>query len=180
VARPANCPSSTKSNCIPTSLSRRVGVPPRTRHHHRIVEPVGSRQRPPRQSNHRVGRRRTRNPPAQAILAWHVSLGSIPIPKSKSLERQRQNLTIFDVSLTADNVIRSGRSLVPMAALRIKILGVPRVLSSTPRSVKGRRSYSTGSSDFNVESATRHPTRMILHSLISTWPRERRRRSPRG
>ena len=46
--------------------------------------------------------------PAQAILAWHVSLGSIPIPKSKSLERQRQNLTIFDVSLTADNVDQIG------------------------------------------------------------------------
>jgi len=42
--------------------------------------------------------------PAQTVLAWHVHLGTVPIPKSKSIERQRENLDIFDVSLTAENI----------------------------------------------------------------------------
>jgi len=41
---------------------------------------------------------------AQAILAWHVRLGTVPIPKSKSLDRQRENLHIFDVALSAQNM----------------------------------------------------------------------------
>jgi diketogulonate reductase-like aldo/keto reductase len=41
---------------------------------------------------------------AQAILAWHLQLGALPIPKSKSLQRQRENIDIFDVSLTEDNI----------------------------------------------------------------------------
>ncbi len=42
--------------------------------------------------------------PAQAILAWHVRVGALPIPKSKSAERQRENLTIFDVELTNEDM----------------------------------------------------------------------------
>ena len=42
--------------------------------------------------------------PAQTVLAWHVHLGAIPIPKSTSIERQRENLNVFDVSLTSDNI----------------------------------------------------------------------------
>jgi diketogulonate reductase-like aldo/keto reductase len=42
--------------------------------------------------------------PAQAVLAWHVHNRAIPIPKSKSIERQSENLNIFDISLTRDNV----------------------------------------------------------------------------
>ncbi len=42
--------------------------------------------------------------PAQAILAWHVHIGTIPIPKSHSVERQRENLDVFDISLTKDNI----------------------------------------------------------------------------
>jgi len=42
--------------------------------------------------------------PAQAILAWHVHIGSVPIPKSKSVERQRENFNIFDISLTPDDI----------------------------------------------------------------------------
>jgi len=42
--------------------------------------------------------------PAQAVLAWHVHIGAIPIPKSHSAERQRENLDIFDISLTKDNI----------------------------------------------------------------------------
>ena len=38
--------------------------------------------------------------PAQVILRWQVQLGSIPIPKSATPERQRQNLKVFDFELT--------------------------------------------------------------------------------
>jgi diketogulonate reductase-like aldo/keto reductase len=41
--------------------------------------------------------------PAQVVLAWHVHVGALPIPKSKSIERQRENLDIFDIELTAEN-----------------------------------------------------------------------------
>jgi diketogulonate reductase-like aldo/keto reductase len=42
--------------------------------------------------------------PAQAVLAWHVQFGAVPIPKSKSIQRQRENLDIFDVELTQDDI----------------------------------------------------------------------------
>jgi diketogulonate reductase-like aldo/keto reductase len=42
--------------------------------------------------------------PAQAILAWHVHIGALPIPKSKSVERQRENFDIFDISLTQNDI----------------------------------------------------------------------------
>ncbi|MEO7349672.1 MAG: aldo/keto reductase [Terrimesophilobacter sp.] len=38
--------------------------------------------------------------PSQAVLAWHVQLGSVPIPKSATLARQRENLDIFGFELT--------------------------------------------------------------------------------
>jgi diketogulonate reductase-like aldo/keto reductase len=41
---------------------------------------------------------------AQTILAWHVHLGAIPLPKSKSVERQRENLDIFDVELSERDI----------------------------------------------------------------------------
>ena len=37
--------------------------------------------------------------PSQVILRWHHQLGSIPIPKSASKERQIENISIFDFSL---------------------------------------------------------------------------------
>ena len=40
----------------------------------------------------------------QVILRWQVQLGSVPIPKSATPERQRQNLDVFGFSLTADEV----------------------------------------------------------------------------
>jgi diketogulonate reductase-like aldo/keto reductase len=43
---------------------------------------------------------------AQAILAWHVHRGALPIPKSKSVERQRENLNVFDIALTDEDVER--------------------------------------------------------------------------
>ncbi|MFD2922215.1 aldo/keto reductase [Halobacillus naozhouensis] len=36
---------------------------------------------------------------SQVILRWHYQLGSIPIPKSSSPQRQIENLSIFDFSL---------------------------------------------------------------------------------
>ncbi len=42
--------------------------------------------------------------PGQVILRWHVEIGSIPIPKSATPSRQIENLSIFDFTLTADEV----------------------------------------------------------------------------
>lgn len=38
--------------------------------------------------------------PAQAILRWHVQLGSIPLPKSADPVRQLENLDVFGFELT--------------------------------------------------------------------------------
>ncbi len=40
----------------------------------------------------------------QVILRWHTQLGSIPIPKSGSLQHQQDNLNIFDFELTAEEM----------------------------------------------------------------------------
>lgn len=37
--------------------------------------------------------------PAQAILRWHLQLGALPLPKSATPERQRQNLDVFGFEL---------------------------------------------------------------------------------
>ena len=42
--------------------------------------------------------------PGQVILRWQVQLGSIPIPKSATPERQRQNLDLFGFELSEDEV----------------------------------------------------------------------------
>jgi 2,5-diketo-D-gluconate reductase A len=47
-----------------------------------------------------------RKSPAQVILRWHTQLGSIPIPKASGLERQRENIDIFDFVLTDDEIGR--------------------------------------------------------------------------
>lgn len=39
--------------------------------------------------------------PGQVILRWHHQLGSLPLPKSATPERQRANLDIFGFELTA-------------------------------------------------------------------------------
>ncbi|MCA0971450.1 aldo/keto reductase [Halobacillus litoralis] len=36
----------------------------------------------------------------QIILRWHYQLGTVPIPKSSSAKRQRENLSIFDFTLS--------------------------------------------------------------------------------
>ena len=42
--------------------------------------------------------------PGQVILRWQVQLGAIPIPKSATPERQRQNLDVFGFELGDDEV----------------------------------------------------------------------------
>lgn len=42
--------------------------------------------------------------PVQAILAWHVARGVVPLPKSADPGRQRENLAAAEVVLTADEV----------------------------------------------------------------------------
>ncbi|SNS49318.1 Aldo/keto reductase [Micrococcales bacterium KH10] len=42
--------------------------------------------------------------PVQIILRWHTQLGTIPLPKSANSGRQRENLDIFDVTLTEDEI----------------------------------------------------------------------------
>ena len=38
--------------------------------------------------------------PAQVLLRWHLQLGTLPLPKSATPERQRQNLDVFGFELT--------------------------------------------------------------------------------
>ena len=42
--------------------------------------------------------------PGQVILRWQVQLGALPIPKSATPQRQRENLDVFGFELTEDEV----------------------------------------------------------------------------
>jgi 2,5-diketo-D-gluconate reductase A len=42
--------------------------------------------------------------PAQTILRWHVQLGNVVIPKSVTPQRIRENLEIFDLKLSAEEM----------------------------------------------------------------------------
>jgi 2,5-diketo-D-gluconate reductase A len=42
--------------------------------------------------------------PGQVILRWQVQLGSVPIPKSATPSRQRENLDVFGFELTEDEM----------------------------------------------------------------------------
>ncbi len=42
--------------------------------------------------------------PAQVVLRWHRQLGTMPVPKSASTQRQRANLHLPDFTLTDDEV----------------------------------------------------------------------------
>lgn len=44
--------------------------------------------------------------PAQIILRWHAERGILPIPKSRNLIHQRENLAIFDFELSQEEVGR--------------------------------------------------------------------------
>jgi len=42
--------------------------------------------------------------PTQVVLRWHTQIGSTPIPKSASPERQRENADVFGFSLADDEI----------------------------------------------------------------------------
>jgi 2,5-diketo-D-gluconate reductase A len=42
--------------------------------------------------------------PAQVVLRWHLDLGLNPVAKSGDPQRMRENLDVFDFSLTADEI----------------------------------------------------------------------------
>ncbi|MGO1236254.1 aldo/keto reductase, partial [Microbacterium gubbeenense] len=44
--------------------------------------------------------------PTQLVVRWHVQLGSTPIPKSASPERQHENADVFGFELSAEDVDR--------------------------------------------------------------------------
>ncbi|WP_026459267.1 aldo/keto reductase [Schaalia vaccimaxillae] len=44
--------------------------------------------------------------PAQVVLRWHIQLGTIPLPKSATPQRQISNLDIFDFELNDDQMAR--------------------------------------------------------------------------
>ena len=66
--------------------------------------PLGKRQAPFTEPPVVAAARKYAVTPGQVILRWQVELGSIPIPKSATPERQRQNLDVFGFSLTAAEV----------------------------------------------------------------------------
>lgn len=43
--------------------------------------------------------------PAQVVLRWHLQLGLVPIPKSSSEQRLRENLDVYSFELTPDEVL---------------------------------------------------------------------------
>ena len=42
--------------------------------------------------------------PAQAVLRWHLQLGAVPLPKSATPERQRENFDVLGFELTEDEM----------------------------------------------------------------------------
>ena len=42
--------------------------------------------------------------PGQVVLAWHVGLGVLPVPKAASHRRRIENLAIFDIRLSDDEI----------------------------------------------------------------------------
>jgi len=66
--------------------------------------PLGKRQAPFTEPPVATAAERHGVTPGQVILRWQVQLGSIPIPKSATPERQRQNLDVFGFELDDDEV----------------------------------------------------------------------------
>ena len=62
--------------------------------------PMGKRQAPFGEPAVAEAAERHGVTPGQVILRWHVQLGSLPIPKSATPERQRQNLDVDGFALT--------------------------------------------------------------------------------
>jgi 2,5-diketo-D-gluconate reductase A len=56
--------------------------------------------------------------PAQVVLRWHLDLGNVVIPKSVTPERIKENFSIFDFDLTAEDIreiaeLESGKRIGP-------------------------------------------------------------------
>lgn len=66
--------------------------------------PLGKRQAPFTEPPVVAAAERHGVTPGQVILRWQLELGSIPIPKSATPERQRANLDLDGFALTADEV----------------------------------------------------------------------------
>jgi 2,5-diketo-D-gluconate reductase A len=66
--------------------------------------PLGKRQAPFSEPPVAEAAQRHGVTPGQVILRWQVQLGSIPIPKSATPERQRQNLDVFGFELSDEEL----------------------------------------------------------------------------
>jgi diketogulonate reductase-like aldo/keto reductase len=66
--------------------------------------PMGKRQAPFGEPPVAEAAKRHGVSPGQVILRWHVQLGSLPIPKSASQQRQRQNLDVDGFELSDDEM----------------------------------------------------------------------------
>jgi 2,5-diketo-D-gluconate reductase A len=66
--------------------------------------PLGKRQAPFTEGPVATAAEKYGVTPGQVILRWQVQLGSVPIPKSATPERQRANLDVFAFDLTSDEV----------------------------------------------------------------------------
>lgn len=42
--------------------------------------------------------------PAQIVLRWHIELGLVPVPRSEDPQRLRENIEVFDFTLTPEEV----------------------------------------------------------------------------
>lgn len=66
--------------------------------------PTGKRQAPFAEPAVRQAAEAHGVTPAQVLLRWHLQLGSLPIPKSATPSRQRENLDLDGFELTDDEV----------------------------------------------------------------------------
>ncbi|MCW2796520.1 aldo/keto reductase [Nocardioides sp.] len=66
--------------------------------------PLGKRQAPFAEPPVAQAAQRHGVEPGQVILRWQVQLGSVPVPKSATPERQRQNLDVFTFALSDEEM----------------------------------------------------------------------------
>ncbi len=66
--------------------------------------PLGKRRAPFEEPAVRAAAGRYGVSPGQVILRWQVQLGAVPVPKSKTPERQRQNLDVFGFELSEEEM----------------------------------------------------------------------------
>jgi 2,5-diketo-D-gluconate reductase A len=66
--------------------------------------PLGKRQAPFGESPVAAAAERNGVSPAQVVLRWQVQLGSVPIPKSATPQRQAENIDVFGFELTAEEM----------------------------------------------------------------------------